>query len=107
MASPTLGLGEGSAESEETIGEYAAHEAQMQEAVADVFSRTNTYGVHATAKRIMDQLDELCHDEVRCPFGTSLVFKASLSFLLFSAACAMVIVGNSQFHGFASPVCRT
>jgi hypothetical protein len=78
MASPTLGLGEGSAETEETIGEYAAHETQMQEAVADVFSRTNSFGVHAAAKRIMDQLDELCHDEVGCPLCFSSCFEFSL-----------------------------
>ena len=68
MASPSPGVGaEASAHEvdEPAVGEYAAHEAELQDAVSDVLTSKDGFGLHGTAKRIMDQLDELCHEEVR------------------------------------------
>lgn len=50
---------------EEVVGEYAAHEAKLQEAVAAVFTSKDCFGVHATACHIMEVLDEHTHEEVR------------------------------------------
>lgn len=50
--------------SPESVGEYAAYEAKLQEAVASVFTLPGSFGIHGSARQVIDQLDELCIDEV-------------------------------------------
>jgi hypothetical protein len=48
-----------------TMAELATHEKIVQDAFADGYTRDNGFGVHASAKAIMEQLDEFCVEEVR------------------------------------------
>ena len=47
--------------------EFAEHERIVQDASSDSFTGENCFGMHDSAKAIMEQLDELCVEEVGMP----------------------------------------
>ena len=72
--------------SPESVGEYAAYEAKLQEAVASVFTLPGSFGIHGSARQVIDQLDELCVDEV----GNRFLFVARLV-VLFEAMLLNIV----------------
>ncbi len=71
---------EGDATSTATASEYAAYESKLQEAVASVFTLPGSFGIHGSARQVIDQLDELCLDEVclsPCPHGRAVLITDS------------------------------